>query len=77
MTTTAPKIIEYPSIRWNKDWCKRCYICVEACPHKALEIKNDKLIEVEGRCDRSGLCERICPDLAIEIIEPRSKGGKR
>jgi len=73
MTTVAPKLIEYDNIRWNADWCKRCYICVEACPRQALELKDDAIIEIEGLCDRTGLCQRLCPDLAIEVIEPRSR----
>ena len=68
MTTTAPKYIDYPSIRWNVTWCKLCSICVEACSQQALEITSDGLIEIEGRCNRCGLCERQCPDLAIEVI---------
>jgi 2-oxoglutarate ferredoxin oxidoreductase subunit delta len=76
MTTIAPKLIEYDNIRWNADWCKRCYICVEACPRQALELKDDAIIEIEGRCDRTGLCQRLCPDLAIEVIEPMSREGQ-
>jgi 2-oxoglutarate ferredoxin oxidoreductase subunit delta len=77
MTTAAPRLIDYPSIQWNADWCKRCYICVEACPRQALELKNDAIIEIEGRCDRTGLCQRLCPDMAIEVRAPRSKGENR
>ena len=76
MTTVAPRLTEYDRIRWNADWCKRCYICVEACPKQALELKDDAIIEIEGRCDRTGLCQRLCPDLAIEVIEPRSGEGQ-
>jgi len=72
----ALKLIEYDNIRWNADWCKRCYICVEACPRQALELKDDAIIELESRCDRTGLCQRLCPDLAIEVIEPRSREGQ-
>ncbi len=76
MTTIAPKLIEYDNIRWNANWCKRCYICVEACPRQALELKDDAIIEIEGLCDRTGLCQRLCPDLAIEVIKPRSREGQ-
>jgi 2-oxoglutarate ferredoxin oxidoreductase subunit delta len=76
MTTIAPRLIEYDNIRWNADWCKRCYICVEACPRQALELKDDAIIEIEGLCDRTGLCQRLCPDLAIEVIEPMSREGQ-
>lgn len=75
MINVAPKWIDYDSIRWNADWCKRCHICVEACPRQALELKDDAIIEIEGYCDRTGLCQRLCPDLAIEVIHPR--GGQR
>ncbi len=77
MTTIAPRLIEYDNIRWNADWCKRCYICVEACPRQALELKDDAIIEIEGLCDRTGLCQRLCPDLAIEVIKPTSREGQR
>jgi len=76
MTTIAPRLIEYDNIRWNADWCKRCYICVEACPRQALELKDDAIIEIEGLCDRTGLCQRLCPDLAIEVIKPTSREGQ-
>ena len=77
MTTIEPRLIDYASIRWNADWCKRCNICVEACPHQALELKDYAIIEIPGRCDSAGLCQRICPDLAIEVIKPRAKEGKK
>lgn len=75
MTTVAPMWIDYQKIRWNQDWCKRCHICVEACPHQALSLKDDAIVELEG-CDRTGLCQRLCPDLAIEVINPKTKGGQ-
>jgi|APFre7841882654_1041346.scaffolds.fasta_scaffold12702_6 pyruvate formate lyase activating enzyme len=68
MITTTPRYIDYPSVRWNATWCKRCFICVEACTQQALEITSDGVVEIEGRCIRCGLCERQCPDLAIEVI---------
>jgi 2-oxoglutarate ferredoxin oxidoreductase subunit delta len=77
MAIVKPKIIEYPNIRWNADWCKRCHICVEGCPRQALELKNNAIVEIVGRCDRTGLCQRLCPDLAIEVIEPRGKGKRQ
>ena len=72
MAAATPRSIEYKNIRWNPDWCKRCLICVEACPRKALILKDDAIIEVEG-CDRTGLCQRLCPDLAIEVIEAKRR----
>ena len=76
MTTVAPKLIEYRNIRWNADWCKRCLICVDACPRQALVLRDDAIIGVEG-CDRAGLCQRLCPDLAIEVIKHRDSEGRQ
>ena len=76
MTTVASKWIDYSKLRWNSDWCKRCHICVEACPRQALVLRDDAIVQLET-CDRTGICQMLCPDLAIELIEPRSKEGKR
>lgn len=75
MSRVAPRCIEYAHTRWNPEWCKRCNICVQCCPKQALLLKDDAIIEVEG-CNRCSLCERLCPDLAIEVMEPRSKGRR-
>ena len=37
MITVAPQWVVYDKVRWNSDWCKRCHICVEACPMRALD----------------------------------------
>jgi 2-oxoglutarate ferredoxin oxidoreductase subunit delta len=76
MTTEKSRWVEYAKIRWNPDWCKRCYICVEACPKQALVLCDDAIVQLES-CDQAGLCQRLCPDLAIEVIEPRSKVAKQ
>ena len=76
MTTVEPRWIDYDRIRWNSDWCKRCHICVEACPRQALILRDDAIIQLEG-CDQTGLCQRLCPDLAIEVIQHRSEEGQR
>jgi 2-oxoglutarate ferredoxin oxidoreductase subunit delta len=76
MTIVQPRLIEYTKLRWNPDWCKRCLICVEACPRQALVLRDDAIIQLES-CDRTGICQRLCPDLAIEVIEPRVKERRR
>ena len=73
MPTGAPKWINYAKIRWNQDWCKRCHICVEACPRSALVLRDDAIVQLQG-CDQTGICQRLCPDLAIEVIDLKSKG---
>jgi 2-oxoglutarate ferredoxin oxidoreductase subunit delta len=52
----------------NHEYCKRCSICVNFCPVKNLEIRQQKLMELE-RCIACRMCQRYCPDMAIEIEE--------
>jgi NAD-dependent dihydropyrimidine dehydrogenase PreA subunit len=75
-TESKLNIIEYSKVRWISNWCKRCHICVEACPKQALILKNDTIIQLDG-CDRLGVCQRMCPDLAIEMISPRTSEVKK
>ena len=76
MAAVETKWIDYDKVRWNPDWCKRCLICVEACPEQALILEDHAIIQLE-RCNRDGLCQRLCPDLVIEVIEPKEKWAKR
>ncbi|RLF14456.1 MAG: 2-ketoglutarate ferredoxin oxidoreductase subunit delta [Thermoprotei archaeon] len=50
--------------------CKRCGICVEFCPSKALqppEVEGEPPKTVDERCLKCRLCELLCPDFAIAI----------
>lgn len=53
----------------NNNWCKSCGICVEFCPKKVLQLKDDNLILISDDCILCGLCEIRCPDYAIYIQE--------
>jgi 2-oxoglutarate ferredoxin oxidoreductase subunit delta len=65
---TATQVwIDYENVRWNSQFCKRCFICVDICPKQTLALRNDQIIEEEN-CIRCSLCERYCPDMAIEVI---------
>ncbi len=60
----------------NRDRCKACYLCVDACPKKVLgadnqvnalgyyPVKADKPEE----CIGCAMCARVCPDIAIEKV---------
>lgn len=54
----------------DKEWCKKCGICVSSCPKEVLEMKGEtvKIIDI-GRCIYCELCEMRCPDYAIYIKE--------
>jgi len=58
-------------INVNKEWCKKCKICIDLCPSNALISDEEgfpKLAD-EKLCTRCKLCELRCPDFAIEIKE--------
>ncbi|HXV19874.1 MAG TPA: DUF362 domain-containing protein [Desulfuromonadales bacterium] len=41
--------------------CKRCGICIEACPPQAMRIDDDKLQIDYQRCIRCFCCQELCP----------------
>jgi len=50
--------------------CIGCNLCIDLCPLKILELKDDKAVMTdEARCDGLGGCARICPQQAIEMVE--------
>ena len=54
----------------NTVWCKGCGICAAFCPKKTLEVKNDKIVQVNPEaCVKCALCELRCPDYAIFVRE--------
>jgi len=49
--------------------CRLCGICVNACPPRAIEIKNGKLAFDYHRCIRCFCCRELCPDGALDVAE--------
>ena len=70
-----------PRITINTEWCKGCYICVEACPHHVLEVDHDVFVRGlhpvvvarPDKCTRCLQCELLCPDLAIMVEDEQSE----
>jgi NAD-dependent dihydropyrimidine dehydrogenase PreA subunit len=62
-------------VTFNEEWpvpiidlksCNGCGKCVEACPAKALTMKNGKAFVSTGKdCGYYGICESVCPVGAI------------
>jgi uncharacterized protein (DUF362 family)/ferredoxin len=49
--------------------CRLCGICVNACPPRAIEIKNGKLVFDYHRCIRCFCCRELCPEGALDVAE--------
>ncbi len=60
----------------NRDKCKACYLCIDACPNKVLGA--DENVNALGyypmavnhpeKCVGCAICARVCPDIAIEKV---------
>jgi 2-oxoglutarate ferredoxin oxidoreductase subunit delta len=65
----------------NREQCKGCYLCIKACPVKALEkdseanstgtypIKSAASEPSGGKCIACGNCYEVCPDVCIQVYE--------
>lgn len=56
-------------IKINKNWCKKCGICIAFCPKGVFEGQPGQLPKVAKpeECTGCKLCELRCPDFAIEV----------
>ena len=64
-----------PKVNVNKDRCKGCEMCTQACPQRILGMSKD--FNVKGyfyarvvdrpRCIGCRMCAITCPDVAIEV----------
>lgn len=53
----------------DPDCCKLCGICAAACPPRAIEIKNGRLIFDYHACIRCFCCRELCPHGALNVRE--------
>lgn len=62
-------------VSFNKQICKGCTLCIEACPKKLIKISQQintlgyypAILRDESECNGCGLCAIMCPDLVITI----------
>lgn len=44
-----------------------CAACVQMCPEKALEIKNNSIVIHSEQCSECHICKAVCPTEAVKI----------
>lgn len=51
-------------VKYNKDACIMCGVCVKACRENAIKIENETLTFDTEKCNYCGRCEKACPTSA-------------
>jgi len=59
----------------EKERCKGCQLCLEACPKRLILLSEEfnargyhfAVFDESGECTACVLCGRICPDMAIVV----------
>ncbi len=64
-------------VQFRHEWCKKCGICIEFCPRKALAAgaKDLPFLSNPAACTQCRLCELLCPDFVITVTPRRQKAG--
>jgi len=55
-------------IQIDESRCNGCVHCMQACPTKAIRIREDNVARIEGACIDCGECIRACPRGAITAV---------
>jgi uncharacterized protein (DUF362 family)/ferredoxin len=62
----AKKLIKYyPCV--EQDRCIKCAACIEACPNKIINLKNNRMVIDYSKCIACFCCQEVCPESAIKI----------
>lgn len=58
-------------LKYDKDCCVGCQLCVKVCPSEALVFKSEekKVKHYSARCTFCGQCVNICPQSCFELTE--------
>lgn len=63
-------------IRINRELCKSCGYCIEACPMGVIAIGDQfnksgffpAVVLRPEKCTGCAMCAKVCPDIAIEVF---------
>lgn len=59
----------YSEVMYDERICRRCGVCIETCPNRALSFGTNGLIEFDRRyCNGCGFCARACNFKAITLV---------
>ncbi len=48
-------------VKWVKDDCINCGVCIKACRTGALKFEGDDIVLDESKCNNCGRCVKSCP----------------
>ena len=55
-------------VKWKKDGCIGCGVCVKACRQNAITLNDGEIIVDDSKCNYCGRCFKACPTEAWEHI---------
>ena len=71
-------------IRIDRERCKGCYLCIEACPIHGIEVEHalnkkgylpvrpkEEIKEDQKGCTGCAQCAIVCPEVAIEVYRAK------
>lgn len=56
-----------PVVTTIESRCKRCYVCIQKCPAKAIKVEHGQAKVIPERCIACGYCVRVCSQHAKKI----------
>lgn len=62
----AKKLIKYYPCA-ERDNCVSCAVCIQACPNKAITMKNKGIDFDYSKCIACFCCQEMCPNSAIKV----------